>query len=263
MITIDKVSLTAEAGVALLSIDRPAKHNAFLVETLFELTDAIDRAAADDDVNVLVLQGGGGRVFSAGIDLASGLFEDADKLTAVMQESVLPLLESIERNEKPLIASVRGFAVGFAASIVLACDLVVMAEDAELQLVFSKLGIVPDGGACWQLVNRLGYSRALDLALGGQTLDAQDCLRLGIANRVVPSDELDDATMNWARSLAQGSSISHMLTKSLMRDASRGASYTEVADREAQAQAKCAASEYCVRSYSSFLDKRRATPKPK
>jgi 2-(1,2-epoxy-1,2-dihydrophenyl)acetyl-CoA isomerase len=254
------IAYEVEGGIAFLTIDRPDRSNALLPESLLELRDAIDAAANDEAVCVLVLRAAGNRIFSAGIDLASGLFEDTANLTARMDASITPLLEAIERNDKPLIASVRGAAVGLAASIVLACDLAIMAEDAEMRLVFSRLGIVPDGGACWHLVNRLGYARALELALGGATLDAASCMTLGLANKVVPSGELADATLDWARQLAKGSGVSHRKTKSLMRQAARGAGLLDVARGEAVAQGECVASAYCVRAYTAFLD-RRAAPK--
>jgi 2-(1,2-epoxy-1,2-dihydrophenyl)acetyl-CoA isomerase len=260
MTELETIAYEAEGGIAFLTINRPDRSNALLPESLLELRAAIDAAANDEDVRVLVLRAAGNRIFSAGIDLASGLFEDAGNLAARMDASITPLLEAIERNDKPLIASVRGAAVGLGASIVLACDLAIMAEDAELRLVFSRLGIVPDGGACWHLVNRLGYARGLEFALDGATLDAASCMTFGLANKVVPADQLGDATLGWARQLANGSGVAHRKTKSLMRQAARGASLLDIARREAEAQGECVASAYCVRAYTAFLD-RRAAPK--
>lgn len=255
------VTYEVDGGIARLTINRPEKYNALLLDTLLELRDAIDAAAADDNVRVLVLASSGERAFSAGIDLASGLFEDAGNLTGSMERTVLPLLEAIENNDKPLIASVQGMAVGLAASIVLACDLIVMSENAELRLVFAHLGIVPDGGACWQLVDRLGYSRALELALDGATLDAESCESLGIANRVVKAGELDDVVTKWSQRLAAGSMTSTPLTKTLMRRASRGAGLLDIAQQEADVQGTCVASDFCVEAYTRFLDSRGASEK--
>ena len=136
-----------------------------------------------------------------------------------------------------------------------------MADDAELRLVFSKLGIVPDGGACWQLVDKLGYSRALEIVLEGQTLDAKRCLELGIANKVVTTNDLDTATSNWASTLARNSDISQKLTKQLMREAADGTSLLEVAKLETEAQGQCAASDYCIQAYTAFLESRGAPSK--
>jgi len=258
MTELKTIAYEVAGGIAFLTINRPDRSNALLPESLLELRDAIDAAANDEEVCVLVLRAAGNRIFSAGIDLDSGLFEDAANLAARMDASITPLLEAIERNDKPLIASVRGAAVGLAASIVLACDLAIVAEDAELRLVFSRLGIVPDGGACWHLVNRLGYARALEFALGGATIDAASCMTLGLANKVVPAGELADATLDWARQLAKGSGVSNRKTKSLMRQAARGAGLLDVARREAEAQGECVASAYCVSAYTAFLDRRTA-----
>lgn len=260
MTEFETITFDVNGGIAFITINRPDKHNALLLRTLHELRDAIEHASQDDAVGVLVLGAVGDRVFSAGIDMASGLFEDADNLTSNMQDSVLPLLETMQRNDKPLLGSVRGMAVGLAASIALSCDLLIMAEDAELRFVFSNLGIVPDGGACWQLVDKLGYSKALEIALDGRTLSAGQCESLGLANRVVPAEALGEATASWAKSLAASSRVSQPLTKSLMKKAANGASMLDIANLEAEAQGQCVASDYCIQAYTAFLDS-RATPK--
>lgn len=242
-------------AVADIKLNRPEKYNAINLDMLYELKEAIDSANADDDVRVIVVRGAGGKAFSAGIDLADGLFEDVDNLTSTMQKTLLPLVESIESADKPVIASVCGMAVGLAAGIAMQCDLLIMAEDASLRMVFSKLGIVPDGGSSWQLVRKLGYNKALQIALEGRNLDAAACLDSGIANKVVSAADLDSETMQWASALAANSVVSQALTKQLMRSAANGATNLQLVKMETVAQGDCAASDYCKQAYTAFLSK--------
>lgn len=240
-------------GVATLTLNRLNKFNAINLAMLYELRDAIEGSNSDDSTHVIVIRGAGTKAFSAGIDLADGLFEDVDNLTETMQKSLLPLISAIEFTDKPIIASINGMAVGLGASIALQCDLMIMSEDASLRLVFSRLGIVPDGGACWQLVHKLGYNKAMQFALEGRSLDATSCLELGIANKVVPANKLETKTNEWARALAGNSSVSQGLTKRLMRGVLRGADNLKTAKLETEAQEICAASDYCKQAYAAFL----------
>lgn len=242
-------------GVAMLTLDRVDKFNAINLDMLYELRHAIEESNINGDVHVIVIRGAGNKAFSAGIDLADGLFEDVENLTDTMQKSLLPLVGSIENTDKPVIASINGMAVGLGASIAMQCDLMIMSEGASLRLVFSRLGIVPDGGACWQLVHKLGYSRAMQFALEGKSLDAANCLALGIANKVVAADELNAETEKWATALARNSSVSQGLTKRLMREVLRGADNLEVVKLETEAQGTCAASDYCKQAYAAFLSR--------
>ena len=242
-------------GVATLMLDRVDKFNAINLDMLYELRDAIEEANTDDNVHVIVISGSGNKAFSAGIDLADGLFEDVDNLADTMQKSLLPLIVSIEQTNKPVIASINGMAVGLGASIAMQCDLMIMSEDASLRLVFSRLGIVPDGGACWQLVHKLGYSKAMQFALEGKSLDAASCLELGIANKVVAADHLIVETEKWAIALAKNSTVSQGLTKQLMREVLRGAGNLEITKLETEAQETCAASDYCKQAYAAFLSR--------
>jgi 2-(1,2-epoxy-1,2-dihydrophenyl)acetyl-CoA isomerase len=122
-------------------------------------------------------------------------------------------------------------------------------------MVFSKLGIVPDGGASWQLVQKLGYNKALQIALEGHNLDAANCLESGIANKVVPAADLEFETMRWASALAANSAVSQALTKQLMRAAGNGATNLHLVKMETEAQGTCAASDYCKQAYAAFLSK--------
>jgi len=193
------VRYTAEDGVALITLHRPAVMNAFNGQMRRELLAAVRRAVDDEAVRAVVLTGEG-RAFSAGADLADGA---PTLVQQQIDEEYKPVLMAIAGSPKPFISAVNGAAAGIGSSFAMVCDLTVMAENAYLYQAFMAIGLVPDGGATWQLVRQLGRKRAFELIVDGEKLGAARCLELGLANRVVPQERLLDESLGWARAIAR------------------------------------------------------------
>lgn len=242
-----------EGPVAFIVMNRPDKHNAISLQMMRELRAAILRADKDDSVHVMVLTGSGSKSFSSGIDLAGGILDEASSITESMVSDLLPLLECMGQSRKLIIAGVEGAAIGLGCSLALQCDLMVMSEDASLDLAFSKLGLIADGGINWQLPRKVGYNLALQMVLEAQVLDANRCKELGIANRIMRRENMTQELASWARKLAANAPLAQGLTKQLMRDAMAGNSLPETVRQESRAQAQCADTHYFKKIFAGIL----------
>jgi 2-(1,2-epoxy-1,2-dihydrophenyl)acetyl-CoA isomerase len=156
---------------------------------------------------------------------------------------------------KPVIGAINGVAAGAGASLALACDLRVMADDASLLQAFVNIALVPDAGSTYFLTRLVGYSRALEIALSGARVPAARCLELGLANRVVPATELPAAAQGWAAELAQGPTQAIGLTKQLLHQATL-ASLEEMLEREAELQTIAIQSADHREGVAAFREKR-------
>jgi 2-(1,2-epoxy-1,2-dihydrophenyl)acetyl-CoA isomerase len=233
------IELSNDEGIAVLLLNQPASLNACTSSMLAELNTALGDLAADESVRAVVLSGKG-RLFCAGANLKEEAPEGA---TRQLLESYLPIFRHIASMEKPVIAAVNGGAVGVGLSLALSCDLVLMAEDAYLLSPFTRIGLVPDGGATWLLLRQLGYARAYEMAVSGEPVTAQRALELGLANRLVPPDDLLPAAVEWGREIVKSSAFALAQTKKLMRLAATS-SYEDIFTAEARVQEECGKTEF-------------------
>jgi enoyl-CoA hydratase/carnithine racemase len=189
-----------EDGQALLTIDRPAARNALSPEVVQALRDALARAESDPAVRVVVLTGSGDRVFSAGGDLGASIGEGTLAGHARRREYGA-LLEALAGSALPTVARVNGHALGGGLGLVLACDLAVAVDSAELGTPEIDVGLFPMMVLAW-LQRHVGRKRALELVLTGARLRADEALRWGLLNRVVAPAELDGTTRALAARVA-------------------------------------------------------------
>lgn len=238
-------------AVALITLSRPESMNAFDTALRAAAAEAFARAHHDESVRVVVFTGEG-RCFSAGADLKAGIDRDVEE---ILQSEYRPVLEAIADIPKPVIAAVPGSAAGIGMSMVLQCDLVIMADNAFLLSPFTTISLVPDGGLNWTLVRQLGYRRAYQLSVESERLTAQRCVDLGLANRAVPADELQAAALDWAASLARRAPLSLAATKKAMRFA-LDHGWDESYDVEAALQGELLGSEDNKEGIQAFFDKR-------
>ena len=253
----DVLKVEQRDRVAVLELNRPAARNAIDIELRTALIAALDRLAHDPDVGAVVLGGAGG-AFCAGADLRGGSTggdSTARSAARIVALDFNPLLELLVRVDKPVIAAVDGAAAGFGMSIALACDLVVMAEGAFMLSNFINVGLVPDGGATWSLLRRVGYGRTFEILADAPRLDARRCLELGLANRVVAAGELRDSAVTWAADLAGKAPMAMALTKRLAR-LSQGAALADALALEAELQALCLATQDTREAMAAFAEKR-------
>ena len=186
----------AAPGVALVTFSGEKKLNAFGWGTWEQLGDVMRRLERDASIRVGILTGRG-RAFAAGADI--DLYVDASpERFALFQQLVRRVTAQIVECPKPVIAAVNGYALGGGFELVLACDLVVASTGARFGLPEGKLGLVPGGGGTQRLPRAVGPAVARDLLMTGRMIDAEEALRLGLANRVVESGRLIDAAAELA-----------------------------------------------------------------
>ena len=248
----ETVSYKTDAAVATVALNRPDSLNGFTSDMLRELLGALETAAADDDIRAVILTGEG-RAFSAGADLKAG-FEGRPVRQKLLFE-YQPVMTAIAEMPKPVIAAVPGFAAGIGLSYALFADLLIMAEDAFLLSPFTTISLVPDGGANWLLVRQLGYHRAFQLSIESERITAARCLELGLANKVVPDGELQDAALDWAKSLSERAPLSIAATKKVMRMA-MDHNWASCFNLEAELQGQLRDSDDAAEGVAAFLEKR-------
>ncbi|MFQ3226643.1 MAG: 2-(1,2-epoxy-1,2-dihydrophenyl)acetyl-CoA isomerase [Porticoccaceae bacterium] len=254
------INLSVTNRVATLAFNSPKTLNALHQKMRLELIDAVHKVEADEEVRVVILTGLG-RSFCAGADLSEGM-PGYTKFVDQCAAEYKPWLMAIHNSEKLYVAAVNGAAAGIGAATVMNCDLVLMADDSYLYQAFSAIGLMPDGGATWLLLQKLGYQRAIDMAVNAGRLSAQQCLELGLANRVVSAESLIDEAQAWAEQMAQGAPLAQAAVKKLMRNAT-SMSYAEVVDQEAVEQSKLIESDDSRNAIAAFFAKRKAVFKGK
>ena len=197
----------AESGVAVVRLNRP-KMNALSRALLAQLRDAVDGLAADLPGAVVVW--GGERIFAAGADIAEFGGPDEAREIAAAFHGALDALAALPR---ATVAAVAGYALGGGCELALACDLRVAAETAKFGQPEILLGIIPGGGGTQRLARLVGASRAKDMILTGRQVAADEALRIGLVDRVVPAESLLAAALDLAGSLAAGAVAAHALAK--------------------------------------------------
>ena len=254
----DIVKYDLQDAVAVITLNRPDSMNAFTSALRADLMTALQRANDDPAVRVVILTGVG-RCFSAGADLNDSVDRP---VTEILQLEYRPVQEAIAAMPKPVIAAVPGSAAGIGLSIAMHCDLMIMADNAFLLSPFTTISLVPDGGLNWMLVRQLGYRRAFQLSIEAERIPAARCVELGLANKVVPADELQSAALEWANALSQRAPLSIAATKKVMRYASDNG-WADSYDLEASLQGDLLGSDDNREGIEAFFDKRAPTFKRK
>ncbi|WP_442601010.1 enoyl-CoA hydratase-related protein [Paenibacillus sp. KN14-4R] len=187
-------------GVARITLNRPDKYNAFTQKMLLEITEALKAASKDSVVRCIVLTGSG-KAFNAGQDLTEYGGDDID-FGGVIRTCYNPMVIQMHHTEKPILAAVNGVAAGAGMSLALACDIRLASDKAVFANAFVNIGLVPDSGGCYYLPRIVGIGKALELAMSGDKISAQEAYRIGMVNQVIPSAEFDAAVMAYASKLA-------------------------------------------------------------
>ncbi|RBP49373.1 enoyl-CoA hydratase/isomerase family protein [Arenicella xantha] len=248
------INYTISNRVATIALNTPKSLNALHQKLRLELIELVQRIEQDDEVRVVVLTGEG-EGFCAGADLTEGM-PGHDNFVDQCAAEYTPWLMAIHNSSKLYIAAVNGAAAGVGSAAVMNCDLIVMADNAFLYQAFSAIGLIPDGGASWLLLQKMGYQRAMEMAVDAGRLTAQQCLELGIANKIVPAEQLREQTQAWAEQLAAGAPLAQTALKKIMRSAS-SMTYAEVVDEEAREQSKLLVSEDSAQAIKAFFAKQK------
>ena len=249
------VKIAVEDRVAVVTIDhRPV--NALDRQTLQELGRAVDALQAEATVKVVVLTGGGSLAFVAGADIKEvsqlGSVEAAKAMAALGQSVFL----KVQRLSKPVIAAINGVCLGGGLELAMACHLRISGDRVRFGQPEINLGIIPGWGGTQRLPRLIGRAKAIEWILTGDTVTAQEALRLGLVNQVVPQDQVLKVAKDLARKLASKGAVA--LTQAL-RAMEQGleASLEEGLAREAEAFGAVAASEDSREGVTAFLEKRQ------
>lgn len=211
-------------GVAVITLNRPEKMNAFTRQMLDEWTWAIEEAKLDDEVRAVVITGSG-RAFCAGMDvqqeargegvLRTETSTPADRRNA-LRYNVHRVPRALLTLDKPYIAALNGAAVGAGMDMASMADIRFAAEGARFGMAYVKMGIIPGDGGCYYLPRLVGVPKALELIWTGDLFTAQQALEWGYVSRVYPADQLLDETLAFARRIAEGPAVAIQLAKRLV-----------------------------------------------
>ena len=255
----ETVALERRGDAAIIRLARPDALNAWNHQLGIELLDAVRRVADDDGVRAVCVTGAG-RAFSSGADLrdltargvtAEGHLDVHTTLTTVYH----PILMTLRRMPKPVVAAINGPAVGIGCSLALCCDLLVAAESAYMLLGFVNIGLVPDGGALALISTRVGAGRATEMALLGERIPASDLRRWGLVNDVLPDHELEEFVHDTLDRLATGPTRSYAGAKRQINQWMY-AGLDEQLELEARIQQEMAATADFREGITAFLEKR-------
>ncbi|MEE8395015.1 MAG: enoyl-CoA hydratase-related protein [bacterium] len=215
----DQLLFDVQNGIATITLNRPEKLNAFTSEMLAAWTDAYRQCRDRDDIRVAILTGAG-RGFCSGGDVSR--MGDAEKVTPLWMKNDLwstiqTLALTAAEVDKPLICAVNGAATGAGMDVTLMCDLRIAAESARFAESYVKLGLVPGGGGCWFLPRLIGPTKAAELLLTGDFVDAREALRIGLVSEVVPDAQLMEKAHQLAGRIARNPLHSIRLIKRAMQ----------------------------------------------
>lgn len=243
-------------GVATVTINRPERLNAMDSHAHLALSDALDRLADDAAVRVLVLTGAGPRAFCVGRDLAELAVADADAQAAIAARwaQVTRLTDRFDY-PKPIIASVRGHALGGGFELALACDLIVAADDARFGLPEVTRGLIPFAGGVHRLPRQIPLKVATGLLLTGRSIDAARAFALGLVNEVVPADRLDAAVAGWAADILAVAPLAIRSVRQCLADG-LGRPLAEAMAATYPAEQRRQASDDAIEGPRAFADKR-------
>jgi enoyl-CoA hydratase/carnithine racemase len=217
----ETVTTTIDDGVAVVTLNRPSRLNALRGIEIAALSETYATLDVDDDVAVIVLTGAG-RAFCSGADLSrpGGAFAAPKRATEYRSSPPRPLAFQIR---KPVLAAINGHAIGLGMTIALHCDIRFIAAEAKWGVVQVRRGVVPDAISHWTLTRSVGTARAAEILLSGSLFTGADALRLGIASRVLPADQVLATTMEFAQEMArEASPMSLAMSKRIIWAAADG-----------------------------------------
>ena len=243
--------------IAIITLNRPEKMNAYTAAMRASIWHAIEDVADDDNIRLLILTGSG-RAFCAGRDLSTDESQNPADIGVGNRHRFAPagwLALRMYQLAKPTIAAVNGVAAGGGFGLALSCDFRIASENARFGSVFIKRGLNIDTGVAYFLPRYVGITKALEICLTGDLVDAKEAERLGMVSKVVPHDDLMKETVEFANRMANNAPISLQMTK---RSIYKGQNLDlpEVLDYETFCQQYCTSSQDFQEGRKAFLEKR-------
>ncbi|MET0703054.1 MAG: enoyl-CoA hydratase-related protein [Mycobacterium sp.] len=213
----DDLQWSVDEGIGTIRLNRPDARNAFTFAMIQEWARLLRNARHDDGVRVVVLTGAGDKAFCSGVDLSSISNSNPD-LTPLQRKSQLhdeihQVSHALADLDKPVIACINGVAVGAGLDMALMCDLRIMSTTARVSEGYVKVGLTPGDGGAYYLPRIVGTSKALELLLTGDFIDAEEAHRIGLVNRLASPESLAEETRAFARSIAQHAPVTVRMIK--------------------------------------------------
>jgi enoyl-CoA hydratase/carnithine racemase len=246
-----------DGAVAIISLARPERKNPLTFDSYAELRDTFRALAQADDIRAVVIASNGGNFSSGGDvhDIIGPLLTRDMKGLLAFTRLTGDLVKAIRACPQPVVAAVDGVCVGAGAMVALSSDLRLASPAAKTAFLFTRVGLAGcDMGACAMLPRVIGQGRAAELLLSGRTMSADEGERWGFFNRVVAADRLEAEAIALARSLADGPSFAHMMTKTMLNQ-EWSMTLDQAIEAEAQAQAICMQTRDFKRAYEAFVAK--------
>jgi len=250
----EHIILEKKEGVATLTLNRPEKLNAINRKMTEELENAMAEISKDKDVRVLVITGAG-RAFCSGADV-SDMTEATPVESRHWVHEANKIILAVTELEKPVIAKVNGFAVGIGCSLALSADMIIASENAQFSLLFSRIGLIPDGGSLFHLPRLVGPAKAKELIFTAKMVDAKEAERIGLINKVVPANELDNEVNTLAKQLAEGPTLAYGMAKKIINKG-LNMDLGSVLECEAFGQTLAGTTEDAREGVTAFLEKRK------
>ena len=248
-----------DGGVAVISLARPERKNPITFESYAELRDTFRQLATADEVKAVVFSSNGGNFCSGGDvhDIIGPLLERDMKGLLEFTRMTGDLVKAIRGCGQPVIAAVDGVCVGAGAMIALAADVRFGTPGAKTAFLFTRVGLAGcDMGACAMLPRVIGQGRAAELLFSGRTMSAEEGERWGFFNRLLTQEQLEAEAIAFARSLAEGPTFAHMMTKTMLAQ-EWSMAVDQAIEAEAQAQAICMQTRDFHRAYHAFVAKEK------
>jgi 2-(1,2-epoxy-1,2-dihydrophenyl)acetyl-CoA isomerase len=249
------ITMEIEDGVATVTINRPERKNAFTIAMRYQFCEFLDQIAVNAEVRSVILTGAGD-CFCSGMDVTEMGTNDVVGVRFRMQ-LLQRMARALARLDKPVIAAVRGVAVGSGWSLVLGCDIVIAGESARFSQVFKNIALAPDAGSVYYLSRLLGPARAKELVFSGRWVKAEEAQQLGLVSRIVPDEQVLDAARELAREYATSASLALGLAKRMFEVAA-SCNLDQFLDYEIQAQTALSQSYDHREGTDSFKQKRKA-----
>lgn len=255
------VNVHTHDGISLIRLNRPEKMNAIGALTRKQLGEAVKEAERDESVRVVVLTGAG-RAFSSGADVtemssATAGMRRPEDVGNVLRGEYMPILQRLRTMPKPVIAAMNGPAAGIGASFALACDIRIATPEAYILEAFVNIGLAPDGGVTWLLPRLVGTGVAYEMFFSGKPLSAADAHRLGVINRIVPAERLEEEVRELAGHLASQPRQAMAGAKRAVNHA-LNSTFEEAMEFESYLQEAQAASPEFAEGVAAFLARRAA-----
>jgi enoyl-CoA hydratase/carnithine racemase len=245
-------------GIATIRLNDPEKLNALTFQTYGDLEKIMAELASDNSVKVVVLTGTGKGFCSGGSvnDIIGPLLKMKGDELYKFTRMTCNVVKNMRNLKKPIIAAVNGIAAGAGAMLMLASDLRLFSDKARAAFLFVKVGLSgADMGALYLLPRIVGLGKATELVYFGDTIDAQEAYRIGLANRVVPGETLMDEAYKWATRLKDGPLYALGVTKELI-EYEGNVDLEAALEMEAMAQARCMETPDFMEGYKAFVEKR-------